>query len=368
MKKFLESANFREFLRILLAITIGLTIGFIITLLVSDDPINTYRLFLTGPLTRLNRIGDWLEEALTLVLLGLAMCIVFNASVFYIGAEGQMILGAMASACVALYVPLPAFPRILLAFLAGMAVGFIWGIIPALMKAYYNANELVVSLLLNSVALKLFEYIVKYFLMTEKARSVTSDFIADEFHLPSFIPNLPFLSEIREVWMKNTNLTVMIYVVILAIIVTYYLLYKTPFGYELRTVGSNPKFAKYGGINVTKTIILSITISGIFAGLAGVHLALAIYHRVLDGMSYGLGFEGINIATLASRNPLGVPLASLLYGYLRAGANIMERSSDMSRELVTVIQAIVLLLVTAERLLPAIQQRISINNNNKNKD
>ena len=204
--------------------------------------------------------------------------------------------------------------------------------------------------------------------MTEKARSVTSDFIADEFHLPTFIPNLPFLSGIREAWMKNTNVSIMVYIVILSIIVVYYLLYKTPFGYELRTVGSNPKFARYGGINVKKTMILSITISGIFAGLAGFHLAMAIYHRVLDGMSYGLGFEGVNIAILASNNPLGVPLASLLYGYLRAGADIMERSSDMSRELVTVIQAIILLLVTAERLLPAVQQRVSTLEQNNNKD
>lgn len=359
MKSFFKSKGFREFLRIFLAVVIGLTLGFIITLIVSDDPIGAYKAFLFGPLTRLNRVGDWLEESLTLILLGLTLCIVFNASVFYIGVEGQMILGAMASACVALYVPLPPFWRILLAFIAAMVVGFAWGIIPALLKAYYNASELVTSLMLNTIALKLFEYVLKNFIMHEKSRSVSSDLIGKEFRLGTFIPDWPIFEGIRTLWEKQTNVSIMVYVVIAAVIVVYIMLYKTPFGYEMRTVGSNVKFARYGGINVNRTIIMAICVSGIFAGLAGVHLSLAIHQKLISNMTAGLGFEGINIAILAGNNPLGVPIAGLLYGYLRAGADVMERSSDVSRELVFVIQAMVLLLVTAQRLLPTIQKRIA---------
>ena len=359
MKSFFKSAGFREFLRIVLAVSIGLGLGFIITLFVSDDPIGAYKAFLLGPLTRLNRIGDWLEESLTLILLGLTICIVFNASQWYIGVEGQMILGALASGCVALYVPLPPLPRILLAFLAAMVVGALWGLIPALLKAYYNANELVTSLMMNTVALKLFEYILKNFIMHEKSRSVSSDLIDAQYRLPTLIPDWPFLSGLREIWEKQTDVTVMAYVVAAAVIVVYYLLYKTPFGYELRTVGLNPKFARYGGINVNSTIIKAIMVSGVFAGLAGVHLSLAIHNKLISNMTSGLGFEGINIAILAGNNPLGVPIAGLLYGYLRAGSDVMERSSDVSRELVYVIQAMVLLLVTAERLLPTIQKRLA---------
>ena len=358
MKKFFESPRVRSVLRILLALLIGLTLGFIVTLFVSDEPIEAYRAFLFGPLTRLNRIGDWLEESLTLILLGLAICIVFSASQWYIGVEGQMVLGAMAAGTIVLFVPLPPFPRIVLAFAGAILIAFIWALVPALLKAYLNANELVTSLMLNAVALKLFEYLLKNFIMPEKSRSLSSEMIPDNLRLPSVIPNWPFLSGLRELWMKQTNVSIMVYVIIAAVIFAYYLLYKTPFGYELRTVGSNKEFARCGGINVNKTIVLSMMVSGIFAGLAGVHLALAIYNRVLMGMSFGLGFEGINIAILAGNNPLSVPLASLLYGYLRAGADVMERSSDVSRELVVVIQALVLLLVTAERLLPTIQRRI----------
>ena len=366
MKSFLKSKGFREFLRIALALFIGLGLGFIITLFVSEDPINAYKSFLLGPLSRLNRIGDWLEESLTLILLGLTICIVFNASQWYIGVEGQMILGAMAAGIVSLYVPLPPAPRILLAFLAAMIVGALWGLIPALLKAYYNANELVTSLMLNTIALKLFEYVLKNFIMTEKSRSVSSESIGKEFRLGTFIPDLPFLHNIRELWIKQTSVTVMVYVVIAAVIVVYYLLYKTPFGYELRMVGINGKFARYGGINVNRAVIMSIMVSGIFAGLAGVHITLAIHNKLISNMTSGLGFEGINIAILASNNPLGVPIAGLLYGYLRAGSDVMERSSDVSRELVFVIQAMVLLLVTAERLLPVVRTRIAENQDSDN--
>ncbi len=359
MKSFFESKGFRELLRIVLAVSIGLALGFIITLFVSKDPVGAYKSFLLGPISRLNRIGDWLEESLTLILLGLVICIVFGASQWYIGVEGQMVLGAMAAGCVALYVPLPPFPRILLSFLAAMAVGALWGLIPALLKAYYSANELVTSLMMNTIALKVFEYVLKTFIMTPKSRSISSEFVEKPFRLPTFIPDWPFLQNIRELWMKQTSVTIMVYIVIAAVIVVYYLLYKTPFGYELRTVGLNTKFAHYGGINVKRTIIMSILVSGIVAGLAGAHLTLAIHNKIISNMTSGLGFEGINIAILAGNNPLGVPIAGLLYGYLRAGSDVMERSSDVSRELVFVIQAMVLLLVTAERLLPTIQKRVA---------
>ena len=358
MKKFLESKGFRELLRIVLAIAIGLTLGFIITLFVSKEPFEAYKTLLIGPLTQLNRIGDWLEQSITLILVGLAITIVFTGSLWYIGVEGQLILGALASGVVALYLPVPPFWRILIAFLAGMLAGFLWAVVPALLKAYLNVNELVASLMLNTVALKLFEFFLKNYIMPVNARSVSSDLISPQYLLTSFIPDWPFLSSIRNLWTQQTSVTYIIYIEIAAVIIVFYLLYKTPFGYELRTMGSNIKFANYGGVNIKRTMILAMTISGIFAGLAGVHLTLAIHDKLIMGMSAGLGFEGIIVSILAANNPLGVPLAGLLYGYLKTGADIMERTTDVSRELVSIIQALVMLLVTAERLLPTIQRRI----------
>ena len=197
---------------------------------------------------------------------------------------------------------------------------------------------------------------------------MTSERVPKELQLPSFIPDLPFLSSIRELWMKQTSVSIIVYIAIAAVIAVYLLLFKTPFGFELRTVGSNKKFARYGGINIKRTVILSMTVSGIFAGIAGTHLTLAIHNRLIVGMSLGMGFEGVNIATLARLNPLLIPISSLLYGYMRAGAEVMERTTDVSRELVMVIQAVILLLVTAERLMPTIQQRIADHEENNNRN
>ena len=359
MKALIKSKGFREFLRVLLALAIGLSLGFILTCFVSKDPINSYKAFLFGPFSQLNRIGDWLEESITLVFLGLAVAIVFSAKQFYIGVEGQMVLAALVAGAVALYAPFPPVIRIILAFIAGTVMGFIWGVIPAYVKAYLNASELVSSLMMNTIALKLFEYLLGTYLQLPKVSGIMSELLPKEARLPSFIPKLPFLAETHALWTKQTSVSVMVYIAIAAVLVAYLLLYKTPFGYELRMVGSNNKFARYGGVNVKRTIMLAITVSGIFAGLAGVHLALGIHYRIVQNMSAGLGFEGVNIAILSFNNPLIVPFASLLYGYLRAGADVMERTSDVSRELVTIVQAAVLLLITAERLLPVIQQRVT---------
>ena len=277
-----------------------------------------------------------------------------------------MILGALISGVVILFIPLPPFWRITLAFVMAGIVGFLWGVIPAFLKAYLNANELVTSLMLNTIAIKAFEYFLKYYIMPEGSRTMTSERVPEELRLPTFIPNLPFLSSIRELWMKQTSVSIIVYIVITAVIAVYLMLYKTPFGYELRTVGSNKKFARYGGISIKRATILAMTISGIFAGIAGTHLTLAIHNRLIVGMSLGMGFEGVNIATLARLNPLLVPISSLLYGYMRAGAEVMERTTDVSRELVIIIQAVVLLLVTAERLMPTIQQRINDTEKNNN--
>ncbi len=356
--KVLRAPAMREFLRIVLAVAIALLLGFIIILFVSEDPIGAYKTFLTGPISKFNRFGDWLEESITLTLVGLAVAVVFKAKQFSLGAEGQLLLGALVSGSIALFVPLPGFLRIPLALLAAALVGFIYGWIPGYLKAYLNANEIVSTLMLNTIALKIYDYFLIFHIKPPTAGYNTSAFFPKEGVLPSFVP--PFLGDIYVRFSQQTNISIMLYIVIAAFIATYYMMFRTPFGYELRMIGANIKFANYGGINTKRTIILVFAISGIFSGLAGAHLAMGIHTKLIMNISLGMGLEGIVVATLAHNNPLFVPLAALAYGYLRAGADVMERTSDVSREMVLVIQAVIILLVTAERLLPAIQQRARI--------
>jgi len=359
MKRILSNPFTRELLRMVLAITISLTLGFIITLLVSEDPIGAYKAFLFGPLSKLNRIGDWIEESITLALLGLSVSLVFKANQFSLGAEGQMLLGALVSGSIALFVPLPAYLRIPLALIAAMVVGFLYGYIPGYLKAHLNANEIVSTLMLNAIASRFYDYMLIFYIKPEGAGYNASDFFPAEGVLKSFIPNLPFLANVRELFMNQTNISTMLYLVLAATFVVYYLMFRTPFGYELRAIGANMKFAQYGGVNTKRTIIMTFAISGILAGLAGAHLSMAIHTKLITNITVSLGFEGIVIALLARNNPLAVPFAALAYGYLRAGANIMERSSDVSREMVLVIQAIIILLISAERILPMVQKQIA---------
>jgi simple sugar transport system permease protein len=357
----------REFLRILLAITISLGLGFIITLLVSEDPVGAYKAFLTGPLTRINRTGEWIKEAITLTLLGLSVALVFKAQLFSLGAEGQMLLGALVAGTISLFVPLPGILRIPLALIAAMVVGFLFGALPGYLKAHLNANEIVSTLMLNAIALRVYDYFLIFHIKPEGAGYNASDFFPKEGVLPTFIPNLPFLADAYELFSKRANITIMLYIAIAVVVIVWYIMYRTPFGYELRMLGANMKFARYGGINTKKTVVLTFAISGLVAGLAGAYLGMGIHEKLIANITVGIAFEGIVVALLARNNPVAVPFAALAYGYLRAGADIMERSSDVSREMVLVIQALIILLVTAERVLPIVQQRVNeIKENNKN--
>ena len=358
MRRFFHSNGKKEVLRTLLAVFAALVIGFVITLFFSKDPIGAYVSFLTGPVTKLNRFGDWIQESITLALLGLAFTLVFKAEIFSLGAEGQMVVGALVSGVVALFVPLPSYFLIPLALIAGSLAGFLLGIIPGYLKAYLKANEIVSSLMLNTIAVKIYEYILTNFLKAPSGGYMASVYFPPEGTLGSFFPNIPFLANIRSVWVDQTTITSLIYVVVIAVIVVAYLMYRTPFGYELRMVGANKKFARYGGTDIKRATMLVTAVSGLFAGLAGTHLSMGVHARLLLNITAGLGFEGVVVALLARNNPLAVPITALAYGYMRAGADIMERSSDISREMVVVIQAIIILLITAERLFPEVRRRV----------
>jgi len=155
MKEFFSKPAVREALRITIAVGSALLLGFIITLFVSEDPFGAYKAFLLGPLSKFNRFGDWIEESITLILVGLSVAVAFRANMFSMGTEGQLLMGALVSGSIALFVPLPAILRIPLAIVASMVAGFLWGWIPGYLKAFINANEIVSTLMLNAIALRI---------------------------------------------------------------------------------------------------------------------------------------------------------------------------------------------------------------------
>ncbi len=332
-----------EVARIVATVAVALAIGFVITLLVAKNPVQAYTALLTGPLTGINRMGNWIEDATTLTLLGLAIALVFKAQQFSLLAEGQLYLGALVSGIVALYFHAPFGIAVVTALGAAALVGFLFGLIPGYLKAYFGASELVASLMLNVVAQRFYELLLTYWLKPPTAGYTWSDPFPPTGILAWLVP--------------GTRINAALFIAIGAVVLTWVLMYRTPFGYELRMVGANINFAKYGGINTKRVILLSMAISGILAGLAGAHLAMGIHQRLILNISVGLAFEGIVVALLARNNPLAVPIAALFYSYLRIGGDIMERTSAVSSDIVRVVQATIILFLTAEALVAFLQKR-----------
>lgn len=303
-----------------------------------------YEAFLLGPISRVNRWAIWIQDALTLILLGLAIAIVFRAEQFSLGAEGQLYLGALVSGVIALNMTnVPSYIAVPLALAGAVIIGMLYGLIPGVLKAYLGANELVSTLMLNVVALKFFDLVLVNQLKPPEAG----------YNASATFPENAVLSPL----VGGTQVTIGVLLVVAAVLVVWYLLNRTPLGYEIRMVGANLKFAAYGGVNTRRTIMLSMAISGAFGGLAGAHLSMGIFRQLLQNMSIGLAFEGVVVSLLARNNPLVIPFTGLLYAYLRAGAQFMERDANVSFEIVRVVQAMIILLITAEGLFTFTRSR-----------
>ncbi len=303
-----------------------------------------YEAFLLGPLGRVNRWAVWIQDALTLILVGLAIAIVFRAQQFALGAEGQLYFGALVSGAIALSSGnLPPILVIPLALLGAVTAGFLWGLLPGVLKAYLGANELVATLMLNTIATRFYELVLTFQLKPPDAGYTASASFPAAAQFPQIV--------------SGTQVTVAIFLVIAAVVLVWLLITRTPLGYEIRMVGANRKFADYGGVNTKRTIMLAMAVSGVVAGLAGVHLSMGIHRMLILNISLGLAFEGIVVALLARNDPLVIPFTGLLYSYLRAGAQFMERDANVSFEVVRIIQAIIILLITAEALIAFFQSR-----------
>jgi len=312
----------------------------------TDATIKAYDAFLLGPLSRLNRWIIWMRDALTLIMLGLAIAIVFRAEQFSLGAEGQLYFGALVSGVVTLsFGDAPRALLVPIALLSAATAGFLWGLLPGALKAYLGANELVSTLMLNTIATRFYEMVLTWQLQPEDAGYTASE----------WIPESGLLTPIVD--LKGDTVTIAVFLLIGMVIFTWLLIQRTPIGYEIRMIGSNIKFADYGGVNTKRTIMLVMAISGAVAGLAGAHLAMGIHRKLILNISIGLGFEGIVVALLARNNPLVIPFTGLLYSYLRTGARFMESDANVSSEVVRVIQAVIILLITAEALVTFFRRR-----------
>ena len=329
-----------------LAIAVALVLALLLILAVSADPGNAIYQFLIGPLSSKRQLGNILTTASTISFTGVAVCIMFQASMFNMAAEGACFLGALAGAVVATSLSLPPVLAVIVPMLVGAAFGALVGLIPGLLRAKLNANEMVSSLMLNYAILYFGLYMLKNFFIDKSAGQVATGKLAKASRLPNLI--------------KGTGVHAGVILVVFVILLAYLFLYKTRSGHNLRVYGQNPNFARYAGVGVSGVIVASQVLGGAIAGLGGAVEIMGMYQRFQWTALPGYGWDGIIIAILARNKPQFVPLAALFIAYLRTGANCMNTYADVPKELITVIQAIMMILVTAAALTGGLKQRLAV--------
>lgn len=331
-----------ELTRFVITVGIALLIGYIFLLFSTDEPVEAFKLFLTGPMTTQRRFFEFLNNAVPLMMTGLALSLVFQAKVFNIGAEGQLFFGAFGAMIFALNFPQISWLHLFITLAGAALFGSIWALVPAILRAKWKASELVSSLMMNYISYFLVLFLVNNYFRDKTAGALVS----------YRFPQTAWLSTLTR-YRLNSGFFVAI---ILSILVGL-LLYRTRWGYQIRVVGANKKFGFYSGMKTMSVIFWVQILSGAIAGLAGGIELTAMYRRFVWQSLPGYGFDGIIVAILARNNPFLIIPSALFIAYLRIGANIMGRTTGIAPEIVVVLQSLMILLITAEALLEKFKQR-----------
>ena len=326
----------------LLAALAALVVGAVVLLLLDVNPIDAYKALYEGAFGTKNAFAETLVKATPLLLVGIGICISFRAGVINIGGEGQMVIGALMGTALALQIPdAPAQVIIPLSLIVGFIGGAVWGALAGALKAYFKVNEILSTVMLNQIAIYTMNYLLNNTLIDP-----------GQAQLASRIPQTARLSrasDLPRLWMPTRLHLGVVIAVVLAVLV-YILLWRTTLGYRIRAVGKSPRASRYAGINVKRYIVLSLLLSGGFAGLAGITQVLGVSHRMItDGSASGFtgsaGFNGIVAALFGKLHPIGAIPASILFGALLVGANQLQRTTQVPSAFVTTLNGIVLFCV-----------------------
>lgn len=333
----------RELLFPLIAVIAAFIISGILIVIIGDNPIEAYRLLLGSALSWPDGIGYTLFYATPLIFTGLAVLVAFRCGLLNIGAEGQLYVAAFATAWVGITLAnRSAWILLPLCFMASVLAGGVWGAIPGVLKARFGSHEVINTIMLNFVAVALCSYFTQYHYKTPGDPIMETSEIGAGAHiarLGKFIPGLP----------ERIPLNLAFILALICCVLVYLFLWRTKWGYELRATGANPSAAEYGGISIRKQIIIAMTISGALAGMVGVNEVLGYRYRYYDGFSDNYGFTGIAVALLGRNHPVGVVLAALLFGVLqRGGIHVDGFSEHVTKDIVQVLQGIIILFVAAE--------------------
>ncbi len=328
----------RSLVQPLLAILVGLIAGAVAIAIVGGSIIETYGEMWKGAFGSFYFFTNTLSRATPIILIGLGVALAFRAGFFNLGAEGQMVLGALSAAVTAIYLPGPAWLKLIAALAAGIIAGGIWSAFAGWLDARFRMNLLITTLLLNYIAVLYAGYMVSYPLKDNSGSAA----MAQTVMLDS------------SVWMpklfKGMSLHAGFVLAAFGAILLFLFMRYTVKGYEIRMLGGNPLFASYGGVQRGKMMLMSMFVSGGFAGLAGSVEVLGTQYRYIEGAltAPGYAWSGIMATLLASSHPIGTALAAILLAALQTGGMGVERNTDVPLEVSSIIQAVLILFVSAK--------------------
>ena len=323
-------------LSLAISVSLALLVGAVIMLATGHDPIAGYGAMLSGALRSRRAIGDTLAKSATLCLTGLATAVAAQAGVFNVGGEGQLYFGAMASALLgSALTGMPAVIALPLCLMAAVTAGGLWALIPAWLKVRLNVNEVITTIMLNSVAIYFCAFLSNGPFKTSERGIASGTARIDANFAFARVVNL-------------SNLTTSIFLSIAIALLVWYLMKRTTTGYEMKLTGENERFAYYMGIPTAKLMLTGMVISGVICGLVGMFEVFGLHKRFIDSVSNEFYYDGMLVAMIMRYQPGGIILMSLFFGVLKIGGTGMEQMGIPS-ETILIVQSIIIFFMAAER-------------------
>lgn len=342
------SNNIKNILIPIISVFLGIVAGTIIMIISGYNAVSGYTALWNGAFGDVYYLGEVIRQVTPYILAGLAVAFAFKTGLFNIGVEGQLIVGWLAAVWVGIAFELPKIIHLPIALLSAAIAGALWGFVPGFLKARFRVHEVIISIMMNYIALHVTNYFIRNVLTESKDRT---DNIFNSASLRS-----PFLESLTD----YSRLHWGILIALISVFIMWFILEKTSRGFELRSVGFNHHASHYAGMNVNRNIILSMIISGAFAGLGGAMEGLGTFgYTAVKGGFTGVGFDGIAVALLGANGPIGIVLAAFLLSILRNGALNMPLEAGIPNELVDIIIALIVFFVAASFMIRIIIDRVN---------
>jgi simple sugar transport system permease protein len=329
----------------LISLILAAILSALVIIGIGEDPIAAFKLMVDGALMRSSGWGYTLYYATNFIFTGLAVAIAFHARLFNIGGEGQAMIGGLGVALACLYIPWPNWYVALVGATVSAAIfGALWALIPAYLQAKRGSHIVITTIMFNFIAAAVLNYVLVNVLRPQGAMDPATARFPEPTHLPTF---QQMFSRAAEPMFRGSPANVTFFIALLACVFVWVLIWRTRLGYEIRAFGNSESAAKYAGISPVKITVVTMLISGGLAGMMALNTTMGEAERLVMNATEGAGFIGIAVALMGRSHPLGVLLAALLFGFLYQGGAELALWTNIPRELIVVIQALVILFTGA---------------------